>query len=481
MNLGVDSGKQEEVMMKRVCCRWFSPVPAGMVALIMVSLGTAQAQVTRSWNNAAGGNWSLGSNWDVGTTPSSGDKIIFNIAGTYTATNDLVGFQPTTAVQGFQMKASGGTVTLTGNSFTLAGSTEVINTGTVVVHNNVTLVSGCSFVIGGTATFTGILSGSSGSYTLIKKTTGTLVLNNDNNSFGCKLEMREGVLEVTSIGNTGVNSALGSGSTITISHSTVNATLRLNNTTAAQSTSRQVLIGNNQAAGTRTSSTIINNNGNPAYSLTFANATFNPTQASVDIPMALVLGGVNSGDNRISGKIQDNSASGPVSLTKTNSGTWILNGINTYTGLTSVNQGTLGGAGRVAGNMVVASNAKLSPGSSAGAQGTFSVGGDLALNNNAVYEFDATDASVNDTVAVTGSLTLGSGIVLNLNTSVQQISPRDFTLFTFSGPPPTIDNWVINRIDSKWYGTPQVEVVGNAVVLKGMGYIPPRGSVISIE
>src|SRR5206468_1334624 len=53
----------------------------------------------------------------------------------------------------------------------------------------------------------------------------------------------------------------------------------------------------------------------------------------------LTLGGANTNANTISGGISDGSAS--LSVTQSGTGTWVLSGANTYTGLTTVNAGTL--------------------------------------------------------------------------------------------------------------------------------------------
>jgi autotransporter-associated beta strand protein len=55
----------------------------------------------------------------------------------------------------------------------------------------------------------------------------------------------------------------------------------------------------------------------------------------------LTLGGSNTLDNEVAGSIVDNSSTKITSLLKTGDGTWVLSGLNSYTGTTSITGGTL--------------------------------------------------------------------------------------------------------------------------------------------
>ncbi len=58
----------------------------------------------------------------------------------------------------------------------------------------------------------------------------------------------------------------------------------------------------------------------------------------------LLLGGTNTADNRIGGNLSNLTSGGNTStlaVTKYGAGTWLLGGTNTYTGNTTIAQGTL--------------------------------------------------------------------------------------------------------------------------------------------
>jgi fibronectin-binding autotransporter adhesin len=82
---------------------------------------------------------------------------------------------------------------------------------------------------------------------------------------------------------------------------------------------------------------MITNNGTGA--LVFTNPTFN-TADTATATRTLTLGGSYAGNNEIQGVIRNNNT-GLLGVTKSDSGTWILSGNNTYTGATTVSAGTL--------------------------------------------------------------------------------------------------------------------------------------------
>ena len=168
--------------------------------------------------------------------------------------------------------------------------------------------------------------------------------------------------------------------------------------------------------------------------LTAAGGTWLDSSAAVTLTNAVntSLGGLNvlgSHDLTLKGAI-----AGGGGLTKNGSATLTLAGANTYGGNTQVyagallvdgsvsgavtanSGGTLGGIGRIAGDVEIASGATLSPGH--GGPGTLTVDGNLTLQATSATRFELGQAGVvggtsNDLVSVGGNLTLGGTLTAN--------------------------------------------------------------------
>ena len=83
---------------------------------------------------------------------------------------------------------------------------------------------------------------------------------------------------------------------------------------------------------------------------------------------------------------------GGSKLTKAGSGTLILSGVNTYTGLTDVTAGTLGGTCTLAGPLNVATAGKVSPGPSISTIGTFTVNNSVTLLGSTFMKLNRSNA-----------------------------------------------------------------------------------------
>ncbi|CAA7072346.1 autotransporter-associated beta strand repeat-containing protein [Lentimonas sp. CC11] len=351
------------------------------------------------------GTWTTGAgNWnDTPVTPTSdgivwadGDKAIFGggtegTAGTVTLGSDIT---TTAAVEAITFNtAFAGTYTLDTASFILTTGGVRVNAGSgaVLIESS----DGGSLALNATNTWSitngplTVTSQITGAFGINKFGAGHMYLSNDNNSFTGVLNLNNGGnTYVSSIANSGVNSAAGAGDTIQIGN---NADLFY--TGSGDSTDRTLTVYN---AG----STIYNNGtGALVFTGAFANTTANTATKT------LTLRGSNTDTNEIQGAIIDSTVnSNPLNLTKTDDGTWKVSGDNTYTGTTNVTGGTL----------------------IAGSTSAFGSNSAVTVNNATLLQLDGNSNSI-------GSLA-GAGTVENANAAAVVLSTgEDDTSTSFSG------------------------------------------------
>jgi autotransporter-associated beta strand protein len=167
------------------------------------------------------------------------------------------------------------------------------------------------------------------------------------------------------------------------------------------------------------------------------------------------LTGTNTGNNTLTGILGDNGT-GPTSLVKSGSGTWVLAGANTYTGGTVVsggtltltgslasgvvvqNGGTLAQSGVVNGNVVLEAGAAYSPGGGGGMTGQATVNGSLSVNSGATLSFDIGGTNQGsasggyDYVTGVTQLNLSGKLSINLVNGFLPTAGQSFTLLDWS-------------------------------------------------
>ncbi|MEI6675394.1 MAG: autotransporter-associated beta strand repeat-containing protein, partial [Verrucomicrobiota bacterium] len=322
-----------------------------------------------------------------------------------------------------------------------------------------------------TKTYTGVLSGGAANMTLIKTGIGTQALNGAN-TFTGSTTIKAGTLSINTIKNVGgAANSLGqpalANATINIGDLTTGATLMYTGT--GDTTTRIINL-----AGTTGGATLDQSGASGVLTL---NGNITATVAGAK---TLTLQGSTAGSGVLGGTIVDSSA-GVTALTKAGSGQWTLNGINTYTGLTTVSGGkltisstgtintssgvsigagefnynsatalsksvsfsgsggVLSGTGTITQFVTVASNNTLAPGNAS--IGSLSFGAGLSLAGTYAAQLGTPGTTsitgVADRAAVTGNLTLTGGtLALSDNAGGNgqgALGAGAYRLMTFSG------------------------------------------------
>ena len=262
----------------------------------------------------------------------AGTVTLSNGAGLAIDRSDVLTIANVVAGTGGQLRQLGtGTTILTGaNTYTGvttigAGTLQIGDGGTTgsvgagAITNNGTLVINRSSNL----SMANIISGTG---TLRHDGTGTTTLSGTSTFTGA-VELNGGIVQVGNLQNGGIGSNLGASDDAATNLIFDGGTLRLTGA-AARSTDRNFTIADGGATleGNGTGAGLLTWNGTASYDV-------------VDEARSFTLGGTASG-NIFAGALVDNGA-GALSLTKSGAGRWVLTGSNAYTGVTTINAGTL--------------------------------------------------------------------------------------------------------------------------------------------
>lgn len=211
----------------------------------------------------------------------------------------------------------GGLLSFTGNfwSNTDNGAARTMTIG----GNGNTLINGS--IIASAASF---------NHNFIKNGSGTLTVTGTASTLDGNITIGNGTLAVSDW-----RAVTNNTSAINIGATTVAGILSVvgNNVSQANLTTSKVM----NLSGTTGSATILANQTGSSPGLIF-NANFTASGAG---SKTLQLGGTNTAANTINGAIVDNSGTNKTSVTKIDAGRWVLAGTNSYTGTTTISNGTL--------------------------------------------------------------------------------------------------------------------------------------------
>lgn len=304
-------------------------------------LGNSANDFTGQLNLTGGGIVSINSLADAGVASSVGAGSIINYGnnsggggslvytGSAASSDRALQVANTTSTTTARLINNGtGALTMTSTANLLTATDPVAN---VLVTN---------FFLGGTNaganTFAQNINASvgTGAVNFTKQDAGTWRLTNSANTYAgvTTIAASGGVLEVVKLANGGVNSSIGASTNAAINLLIGNAG-SLRYVGAGDSTDRQFTV-NGTAAGHNAT---LDASGTGAVNFTNAGAVaFGTTNQT----RTLILRGTNTGTNTLAAAITNNGTAA-TSVTKSDSGKWVLTGANTYTGATTITDGTL--------------------------------------------------------------------------------------------------------------------------------------------
>jgi len=414
--------------------------------------GTASKSITLTGNLAVNGSVSLGDSYQFLTLSGNNSASSWSV----TSGNGYVQLSSAGAM-GYSgnINMTGGGLIFTNNS-TDVSSRIVIGSGQTY---RLAAASSNSFTINSALTANGVNALTAG----FSGAAGTLVLGNSNSSFTGAVTIQSGTLSVAGIGNAGSNSYLGTNGSIIIGSTNTPGTLLYTGT--GETTDKNITVAGNQGAR------IFADNSSGTLRFT-RNVT-----STFESSKVFTLSGTGMGE--IAGSIGNNGTN-LTSVTKSGTGIWTLSGNNTYTGATSVDDGTL--VFRNTAARPTSSNVTISAGVTVGL-GVGAASGDYSENDVATLFNASTSTTTNGTGTFAGWFSLNniSGVAVDTTAGSFTLNP---TLSTTRALTKLGNNTLTLGNGSNSYsgnttiaaGTLSVASIGNRTVNSAVG----SGSAINI-
>jgi autotransporter-associated beta strand protein len=345
-----------------------------------ISAGTLSVQ-----NSSALGSASAGDVTQTGGTIEISGGINLN-KGTRTFTLASVG-----GANALQVPGGGGDNSLT------CGSIALSSTAKISVDLNTTL----------TLSNTGAMSGAG--YGITKGGEGELILGSTANTYTGQVYASEGTLTFLNVQNAGIASSLGTGA--------VSPNISVGSSFGGSATLKYT------GTGGSTNRTIFDYGGTTLDASGTGTITYSSYTANQIGTSSLTLRGTNTGSNTISSNIGSGQPGATVSLSKRDGGKWVLSGGTiSYTGLTSVFDGTLnfGGVNRALSGDIEISGGILENDSATIESNISMTGGTIksSLSGNKTFSITSGEGTLYpaDGSTYSGTSAVSAGTILNLKT-----------------------------------------------------------------
>ena len=391
------------------------PLAGFMATPLAVLILTHSAQAdSSSWNLNNAGLWSLNTNWIGSSIPgATSGTTIPDIAtfGNATLTADRVvtvdanrniggiTFSNTTA---FKYTLNGGNLLLTNNGVIQTSAGNGNHTDTISTAIEIEGDGGAATFTSGATSATSLLS--IGAVTGVSTGTNVTILTLNGTNTGANL--------VTGV----IGDGAGLGKLALIKDGAGSWTLSSNNTFSGGTTitAGTLQLGTGLTTGSLSPTGTITNNGN----LTIKRS--NAVVQGVDFSSAAIIGN--------------------GTLTQAGTGTLTFNALNSYSGLTTVSSGAIGGTGKITGAVTVSGTGGINLGD--GQIGTFTLGSTLGITGaagaNKLFFDLASGGSTTDliTVADVTSVTTAGAAVVSLNQlggAANRINTGTYTLIQGTG------------------------------------------------